>query len=83
MQKGGETWHTNATRLGGPPKYKSVEEIQGKIDAYFTACKGHPLMNPDTGEPFQDKYGLPIIVDAKPPTVSGLALALGFPAAGT
>lgn len=35
-------------------------------------------MNPDTGEPFQDKYGLPIIVDAKPPTVSGLALALGF-----
>ena len=64
--------------VGRPPKYKSVEEIQGKIDAYFTACKGHPLMNPDTGEPFQDKYGLPIIVDAKPPTVSGLALALGF-----
>lgn len=55
-----------------------MEEIQGKIDAYFTACKGHPLMNPDTGEPFLDKYGLPIIVDAKPPTVSGLALALGF-----
>ena len=44
--------------VGRPPKYKSVEEIQGKIDAYFTACKGHPLMNPDTGEPFQDKYGL-------------------------
>lgn len=64
--------------VGRPPKYKSVEEIQGKIDAYFTACKGHPLMNPDTGEPFLDKYGLPIIVDAKPPTVSGLALALGF-----
>ena len=37
--------------VGRPPKYKSVEEIQGKIDAYFTACKGHPLMNPDTGEP--------------------------------
>lgn len=51
--------------VGRPPKYKSVEEIQGKIDAYFTACKGHPLMNPDTGEPFQDKYGLPIIVDAR------------------
>ena len=31
--------------VGRPPKYKSVEEIQGKIDAYFTACKGHPLMN--------------------------------------
>lgn len=27
--------------VGRPPKYKSVEEIQGKIDAYFTACKGH------------------------------------------
>ena len=64
--------------VGRPPKYKSVEEIQGKIDAYFTSCKGHHLVNPDTGEPYLDKYGLPVIVDAKPPTVSGLALALGF-----
>ena len=40
--------------VGRPPKYKSVEEIQGKIDAYFTACKGHPLMNPDTGQFYSD-----------------------------
>ena len=32
----------------------------------------------DDGCAVRDKYGVPIIINAKPPTVTGLALALGF-----
>ena len=61
---------------GRPPKYKTVEEIQEKIDEYFEKCKGKVFeLN---GEPVMNKYGMPIIIDAEPPTVTGLALALGF-----
>ena len=62
--------------VGRPPMYKSVEEIQEKIDAYFKECKGTPLML--EGEPVTDKNGEPIIVGEKPLTITGLALALGF-----
>lgn len=63
--------------IGRPPKYKTSEEIQKKIDEYFKACQGKILKHPD-GEPYLDKYGMPIIYDQHPPTVTGLALALGF-----
>ncbi len=63
--------------IGRPPKYTSPEEMQEKIDAYFEECKGHILKN-DEGEPVIDKFGRPIVLDAHPPTVTGLALALGF-----
>lgn len=62
--------------VGRPPKYKSVDEIQEKIDAYFESCKGEPIMV--DGEPYLDKYGNPVLINAQPPTVTGLALALGF-----
>ena len=62
--------------------YQSPEEMQSLIDDYFDSCKGHTLMvtDPDTGEevPYLNKYGNPVVMDAKPPTVTGLALALGF-----
>lgn len=57
--------------------YKSPEEMQEKIDAYFADCKGHPLLD-DKGAAVTDKFGYPIILDSKPLTVTGLALALGF-----
>lgn len=67
---------------GRPPFYKTVEEMQIVIDKYFEDCEGKVLTIPDaeTGEdkPVLDKYGHPVIVGAKPPTVTGLALALGF-----
>lgn len=59
------------------PKYRSPEEMQEKIDEYFRACEGRPFTDED-GNVLTDKYGSPIIIGAKPPTVTGLALALGF-----
>ena len=59
------------------PIYKHKEEVIGLIDAYFESCEGKPLTNAN-GEPLFDKYGYPIIIDKKPPTITGLALALGF-----
>ena len=62
---------------GRPPFYNTVEEMQEKIDAYFEECKGRYLEDKD-GVPIRDKYGYPIIIEARPLTVTGLALALGF-----
>ena len=61
---------------GAPRKWKSVKAMQEAIDAYFESCKGTPLMI--DGDVAMDKYGRPIILDEKPPTVTGLALSLGF-----
>ena len=57
--------------------YKSKEEIQEKIDKYFEECEGKVLEDKD-GNPILNKYGCVIIIGSKPPTVTGLALALGF-----
>ena len=63
--------------VGRPPMYKSKEEIQEKIDKYFEECEGKVLEDKD-GNPILNKYGGVIIMGSKPPTVTGLALALGF-----
>ncbi len=63
--------------LGRPPKYSTVEELQEKIDKYFNDCKGEILKDAD-GNIIYDKYGLPILYNSKPLTITGLALALGF-----
>lgn len=62
---------------GRPPKFKTKEEIQEKIDAYFKECEGEVLKDKD-GNPMLNKWGNPIIFRQRPPTVTGLALALGF-----
>lgn len=64
--------------VGRPPKYKSVGEIEEKIEKYFQSCEGEPLTDAN-GEQVVNKYGYPCwIRSPKPPTVTGLALALGF-----
>ena len=56
--------------------YKTKEEIQEKIDAYFKECEGQPFIV--DGKPIFDKNGAPIMIGKRPLTVTGLALALGF-----
>ena len=62
---------------GRPPKYKTKEEMQAKIDEYFESCEGKPILD-DEGKPICDKYGNVILIGAKPFTITGLALALGL-----
>lgn len=66
-----------ARPAGRPPKYSSKEEIQEKIDAYFTECEGKVLED-GGGKPVLDKYNRPVMYGQRPPTITGLALALGF-----
>ncbi|MDD3231137.1 MAG: terminase small subunit [Oscillospiraceae bacterium] len=62
---------------GRPRKYKSAEQMQVAIDAYFKKCEGTPLLD-EKHNPVLNKSGYPITFNRKPPTVTGLALALGF-----
>lgn len=64
--------------VGRPRKYKSAAEMQEAIDQYFGECQGAPLIDLKTGNPVLNKFGYPIILNRRPPTVTGLALALGF-----
>ncbi len=64
-------------KVGRPPFYNTAEEMQEKIDAYFEECKGRVLKDDEQGI-IRDKNGIPIFVDVRPPTITGLALALGF-----
>ena len=63
--------------MARPRKYKSAKAMQDAIDAYFKSCEGEPFRD-DEGFAVRDKNGMPIIINAKPPTITGLALALGF-----
>lgn len=62
---------------GHPRMYKSVKQLQAAIDAYFASCEGEVLRDA-AGEPVLDRCGEPVLYGACPPTVTGLALALGF-----
>jgi hypothetical protein len=62
---------------GRPPMFKTAKDMQKVIDTYFDSCKGEVLKDAD-GETVFNKYGMPVIVNSKPLTVTGLALALGF-----
>lgn len=64
-------------RVGRPPKFKSVEAMERLIEGYFEGCKGEVLRDGDE-EPVLNKYGEVVMVGARPPTMTGLALALGF-----
>lgn len=63
--------------MARPLKYKTVEQLQEAIDAYFEGCEGTVLRDSE-GNPVLNKWGSPVMIGQKPPTVTGLALALGF-----
>lgn len=62
---------------GRPLIYSNSNEMQEAIDKYFEQCEGKPLRDA-SGEPMFNKFGNPIIIDSRPPTITGLALALGL-----
>lgn len=62
---------------GRPPKFTSVEEMQAMIDEYFKYCEGTVVTDND-GNPITNKYGEAVVIGARPLTITGLALALGF-----
>ena len=64
-------------RVGCPPAYKTPEEMQTRIDAYFDACMGEYITD-DDGNLMTDKHGHPVKTKERPLTITGLALALGF-----
>lgn len=63
--------------VGRPPMYKTPEEMQKKIDEYFESCKGELVYDAE-GRPILDKNGNQLRAGARPLTITGLALALGF-----
>lgn len=62
---------------GRPPKYSTREELEKAIQEYMNGCQIEFLEDPLTGEYMLDK-GQPIIKSMNKPTITGLALALGF-----
>lgn len=62
---------------GRPPLYTSPGQMQERIDRYFESCRG-TLRLDDDGRPVLDRRGRPIIDGARPVTMTGLRLALGF-----
>ena len=69
--------YSKKPQYGTQPKYKTKEELQEKIDAYFEECKG-TLLRDHNGDPILTRWGDPVFLDKRPPTIRGLALALGF-----
>ena len=57
--------------------YSEPEEMQKAVDAYFDDCAGKWLVD-QNGRYAVDTNGRPIRVNMRPPTITGLALALGF-----
>ena len=63
--------------VGRPPKFTSKEQIQELGEDYLRECMGKPFIM-DDGSVLRDKYGEVILLGRHPPTVTGLARALGF-----
>jgi len=65
---------------GRPRKFKSVEELQEKIDAYFAECDPHWVLEEyyewDTDRKIQEKKEKWELSKQIPYTITGLALAL-------
>lgn len=65
------------TENGRPPKYETCQELEAKIQEYFKSCVPEFLKNPTTNE-YVLNNGQPVVLDHNKPTITGLALALGF-----
>jgi hypothetical protein len=66
----------NKEEKGRPLKYKTNEELQSAIDEFFALCVPE-LLTDIEGKAVVDKVGRPVY-RLNPPTLTGLALHLGF-----
>jgi len=57
-------------------KYDTAKELEDAIEAYFIKCRPSRQVD-DQGNPINTPNGSPIY-DQHPPTMTGIALALGF-----
>ena len=64
-------------KAGRKPLYTDPQVMQQKIDAYFESCEVKVLYKSD-GSAQLDKWGNVVMAHVRPPTITGLALALGF-----
>lgn len=64
-------------RRSGVPRL-NAKALNQRIEAYFRSCSGEPMVDEETGEVKLDKKGKPMTSGKRPPTLSGLALAMGF-----
>lgn len=62
--------------VGRPLKYKTADEMQKGIDEYFELCQPRYATDAE-GNVLKDNRGNPI-TELNPPTITGLALHLGF-----
>ena len=62
--------------VGRPRKYNTAEELQKAIDTYFEEHTPEYELDSD-GKVITTKSGIPVL-KLNPPTISGLALHLGF-----
>ncbi len=58
-------------------KFNTADELREAVNKYFEDCGGQPMTD-ENGDEVTDKKGEVVIVGAHPPTVTGLALWLGF-----
>ncbi|MBQ8248267.1 MAG: hypothetical protein IJY93_00075 [Clostridia bacterium] len=61
---------------GAPPKWKSAEEMQARLDKYYASCEPRVIRDAD-GKPVTDKRGNAVYYQ-RPLTTTGIARALGF-----
>ncbi len=70
-----------AEPVGRPKKFKSPEELQERIDAYFAECDSHPVEITDWVYDEKKKKSVEVktmvMSDPKPYTVTGLCVFLG------
>lgn len=58
--------------------FSDERDARERFERYCDKCKGKMLIDQESGQPAINKYGEPMFVGKRVPTMSGLALALGF-----
>ena len=75
-QAGSEGYGGGDDDVARPRKIETAKDMERAIKRYFKSCEGKPLLD-EYKRPVIHK-GIPVVVGEHPPTVTGLARALGL-----